>query len=171
MLWYQQATRLTERYSQQVAIPQSKGDDQVELADGLLGCIQVITWFGFLFDGRSDILSIYFAFTVFLFNTPSSAIAFTISLAGLSGQIVGDSVASSLLVAGIVYIPAEEELQSSVSGNASHSPSGSGVGGGEGNHSHPAPAESCGMSLYGCHLPSDVIWAPTARQQPPSQHF
>lgn len=28
-------------------------------------------------------------------------------------------------------------------------------------------AESCGMSMYNCHLPSDVIWAPTARPPHP----
>ncbi|KAG1342282.1 AT-hook motif nuclear-localized protein 17 [Cocos nucifera] len=27
-------------------------------------------------------------------------------------------------------------------------------------------AESCGMSIYSCHLPSEVIWAPTARPPP-----
>ncbi|KAJ4965760.1 hypothetical protein NE237_017609 [Protea cynaroides] len=138
------------------------------------------------FHGRFDILSISATLLPPSSSSiPSSANAFTISLAGPSGQIVGGSVAGSLLAAGTVYIvaaaftnpsfhrlPAEDELQSSVSGNAGHSPSGSGGGGcGEGSHSHPAPAESCGMSLYGCHLPSDVIWAPTARQQPPPPHF
>ncbi|KAJ4813497.1 AT-hook motif nuclear-localized protein 17 [Rhynchospora pubera] len=28
-------------------------------------------------------------------------------------------------------------------------------------------AESCGMSMYSCHLPSDVIWAPTPRPPHP----
>ncbi|KAJ8461425.1 hypothetical protein OPV22_034351 [Ensete ventricosum] len=31
----------------------------------------------------------------------------------------------------------------------------------------PTAALSSGMSLYGSHLPSDVIWAPTARPPPP----
>ncbi|XP_043710664.1 AT-hook motif nuclear-localized protein 17-like [Telopea speciosissima] len=140
------------------------------------------------FHGRFDILSISATLLPPSFSSiPSSANSFTISLAGPSGQIVGGSVAGSLLAAGTLYIvaaaftdpsyhrlPAEDELQSSDSGNVGHSPSGSGGGGGgEGSHSHPAPpAESCGVSIYGCNLSSDVIWAPTARQQqPPPPHF
>ncbi|XP_042496936.1 AT-hook motif nuclear-localized protein 28-like [Macadamia integrifolia] len=140
------------------------------------------------FHGRFDILSISATLLPPSSSSiPSSANAFTISLAGPSGQIVGGSVAGSLLAAGTVYIvaaafsnpsyhrlPEEDELQSPLSGKADQSPSGSG-GGGEGSHGHPgpppAPAEPCGVSIYSCHLPSDVIWAPTARQPPPPPHF
>lgn len=33
-------------------------------------------------------------------------------------------------------------------------------------HAVVPAAESCGMSIYSCHLPSEVIWAPTARPPP-----
>ncbi|XP_043712341.1 AT-hook motif nuclear-localized protein 28-like [Telopea speciosissima] len=140
------------------------------------------------FHGRFDILSMSATLLPPASSSiPSSANAFSISLAGPSGQIVGGSVAGSLLAAGTVYIVAagfsipsyhrlstEDELQSPLSGKADQSPSGSG-GGGEGSHDHPGPlpvpAESCGVSIYSCHLPSDVIWAPTARQPPPPPHF
>ncbi|XP_042504539.1 AT-hook motif nuclear-localized protein 17-like [Macadamia integrifolia] len=142
------------------------------------------------FHGRFDILSISATLLPPSSSSiPSSANSFTISLAGPSGQIVGGSVVGSLLAAGTVYIvaaaftdpsyyrlPSEDELQSSISGNVGHSPSGSGGCGGEGSHDHPGPppgpAESCGISIYGSHLSSDVIWAPTARQQQqPPPHF
>ncbi|GFZ10266.1 putative AT-hook DNA-binding family protein [Actinidia rufa] len=43
-------------------------------------------------------------------------------------------------------------------------------GGVDGGHPPASEAtETCGMSIYSCHLPSDVIWAPTARQ--PSPHY
>ncbi|XP_008774997.2 AT-hook motif nuclear-localized protein 28-like [Phoenix dactylifera] len=35
------------------------------------------------------------------------------------------------------------------------------------SHAMVPAAESCGMSLYSSHLPSEVIWAPTARPPPP----
>ncbi|KAJ4963417.1 hypothetical protein NE237_023356 [Protea cynaroides] len=120
------------------------------------------------FHGRFDILSIS-ATLLPPSSIPSSANAFSISLAGPSGQIVGGSVAGSLLAVGTVYIvaatfsnpsyqrlPVEDELQS-------HSPSVSGSG--------AAPAESCGVSIYSGHLPTDVIWAPTARQPSQPPHF
>ncbi|XP_010277472.1 PREDICTED: AT-hook motif nuclear-localized protein 17-like [Nelumbo nucifera] len=133
------------------------------------------------FHGRFDILSISATFLPpSSTSLPSSVNGFTISLAGPQGQILGGSVVGSLLAAGTVFIvaatfsnpsyhrlPLEDEVPNSLSGNAGQSPSP--PGGGEG--SHPPPAESCGMSIYSCHLPSDVIWAPTARQPPPPPPF
>ncbi|XP_028777696.1 AT-hook motif nuclear-localized protein 17 [Neltuma alba] len=132
------------------------------------------------FHGRFDILSIS---ATFLANQQSGALpavpnSFTISLAGPQGQIVGGLVAGSLLAAGTVFVvaasfnnpsyhrlPAEEDVRNSVSGGGGdgQSPPISG-GGGESGH---APGDSCGMSMYSCQLPSDVIWAPTARPPPP----
>ncbi|KAH7524735.1 AT-hook motif nuclear-localized protein 17 [Ziziphus jujuba] len=126
------------------------------------------------FHGRFDILSIC---ATFLPQTTASCPVpngFTISLAGPQGQIVGGLVAGTLIAAGTVYVigasfnnpsyhrlPAEDEVRNSGSADG-HSPQSG--GGDSGGH---APAESCGMSMYSCHLPSDVIWAPTARQPPP----
>ncbi|KAK4276878.1 hypothetical protein QN277_014979 [Acacia crassicarpa] len=133
------------------------------------------------FHGRFDILSIS---ATFLANQPAGPVpafpnGFTISLAGPQGQIVGGLVVGSLLAAGTVFViaasfnnpsyhrlPAEEDVRNSVSGGGGdgQSPPVSG-GGGETGH---APGDSCGMSMYSCQLPSDVIWAPTAR--PPSPY-
>lgn len=129
------------------------------------------------FHGRFDILSITATFVPQ--TTPSCPIpnGFTISLAGPQGQIVGGLVAGALVAAGTVYVvgasfnnpsyhrlPAEDEVRNSGGASAdAQSPQQSG-GGESGGH---ATTESCGMSMYSCHLPSDVIWAPTARQPPP----
>ncbi|XP_010266082.1 PREDICTED: AT-hook motif nuclear-localized protein 17-like [Nelumbo nucifera] len=129
------------------------------------------------FHGRFDILSISATFLPpSATSLPSSVNGFAISLAGPQGQILGGSVVGPLLAAGTVFVvaatfsnpsyhrlPIEDEIPNSVTGNAGHSPPA--PGGGEG--SHPPSAESCGMSIYSCHLPSDVIWAPTARQPAP----
>ncbi|KAL5558510.1 hypothetical protein UlMin_034721 [Ulmus minor] len=126
------------------------------------------------FHGRFDILSITATFLPQ--NTPNIPVpnGFTISLAGPQGQIVGGLVAGALIAAGTVYVvaasfnspsyhrlPAEDEVRNS-NGGEGNSPAAS--GGESGGH---AQVESCGMSMYSCHLPSDVIWAPTARQPPP----
>lgn len=118
---------------------------------------------------------------------------FTISLAGPQGQVVGGAVVGSLFSAGTVYLiaasfnnpaycrlPLEDDNQRNsgsagvgVSGGApeGHYPSPSAVsGGGEDGRSPAAPTstgmESCGVPMYSCQIPSDVIWAPTARQAP-----
>lgn len=132
------------------------------------------------FHGRFDILSISATFLpqTMSYNLPSSANGFTISLAGPQGQIVGGAVAGSLLAAGTVFVIAAsfnnpayhrlpgEETSNSASGNEGHSPP-TKVSGGDAGHP-PHQGESSGISMYSCHLPSDVIWAPTARQpQPP----
>ncbi|KAJ8541311.1 hypothetical protein K7X08_002127 [Anisodus acutangulus] len=135
------------------------------------------------FHGRFDILSISATIVQPNASVPSNngiANGFTISLAGPQGQVVGGGVVGPLVTAGTVYLiaatfngpsfhrlPVEEELARN-----------SGDGGGGGEHQSPpggdsghAPSttapESCGMSMYSCHLPSDVIWAPAARQPPP----
>lgn len=109
---------------------------------------------------------------------------FTISLAGPQGQIVGGAVVGPLLAAGTVYVIAASFISPSYhrlpvddehgnnnnngGGNEARSPSGV-SGGGDGAHAPPSAGgvDACGMSIYSCQLPSDVIWAPTARQPPP----
>ncbi|KAI4337607.1 hypothetical protein L6164_016001 [Bauhinia variegata] len=131
------------------------------------------------FHGRFDILSISATFLPQQQGgSPVVPNSFTISLAGPQGQIVGGLVVGALIAAGTVFViaasfnnpsyhrlPAEEDLRTSVSGGGGdgQSPPVSGGGGESGR----APSESCGMSMYTCHLPSDVIWAPTARPPPP----
>ncbi|XP_020212059.1 AT-hook motif nuclear-localized protein 17 [Cajanus cajan] len=123
------------------------------------------------FHGRFDILSV--SATFLPQQSPPVPNGFAISLAGPQGQIVGGLVAGALIAAGTVFViaasfntpayhrlPPEEEGTSVGDG---HSPAVSG-GGDSGGHGQ---AESCGMSMYSCHLPSDVIWAPTARPPPP----
>ncbi|XP_050376760.1 AT-hook motif nuclear-localized protein 28 [Argentina anserina] len=129
------------------------------------------------FHGRFDILSIS---ATFLPKTATGPIpnGFTISLAGPQGQIVGGLIAGALIATGTVYIiaasfnnPSFHRLpmedvdapRNSVSGGEAQSPPLS-TGGESGGH---APALSCGMAMYSGHLPTDVIWAPTARQPPP----
>lgn len=129
------------------------------------------------FHGRFDILSVT---ATFLPNsaTPSPLpTAFTISLAGPQGQIVGGLVAGALIAAGTVYVVAasfnnpsyhrlpqpDEDARDSADGGAS--PAGSGGPGDSGSRGAPSD-----MGMYGCHVAQpDVIWAPTARQpsQPP----
>ncbi|KAK7321263.1 hypothetical protein VNO77_31736 [Canavalia gladiata] len=125
------------------------------------------------FHGRFDILSI--SATFLLHASPQIPNGFSISLAGPQGQIVGGLVAGRLLAAGTVLVIAasfnnpsyhrlsseEDARNNSVSGcGDAQSPPVSG-GGVESGHVQP---ESC---MYSCHLPSDVIWAPTARPPPP----
>ncbi|CAL0307805.1 unnamed protein product [Lupinus luteus] len=125
------------------------------------------------FYGRFDILSI--SATIF----PSSSLPvpddFSISIAGPQGQVVGGFVAGSLIAAGTVFLIAfsfnstcYHRLQSedgvknnnSVSGGGDvQSPPVSGGGGAESGHVNDE-------TMYSGQLPSDVIWAPTAR--PPS---
>ncbi|KAF8370018.1 hypothetical protein HHK36_031949 [Tetracentron sinense] len=95
------------------------------------------------------------------FFPPSSSIpsnGFTISLAGPQGQIVGGSVAGSLIAAGTVIVvaaafvnpsyyrlPDEDEEPNSVSaGTAGKSPTTVTAAGGEGHHT---PAESTGYKI------------------------
>jgi predicted DNA-binding protein with PD1-like motif len=135
------------------------------------------------FHGRFDILSIS---ATFLPQTASYPVpnSFTISLAGPQGQIVGGIVAGSLVAAGTVFVvaasfnnpsyhrlPLEEEGRTSGSGGGGEgqSPAVSGAGGGESGHaaSGGGGGESCGIAMYSCHMPNDVIWAPAARPPPP----
>ncbi|KAE9603838.1 hypothetical protein Lal_00001670 [Lupinus albus] len=128
------------------------------------------------FHGRLDILSISATFLPQQQGSSDSMAmpnGFSITLAGPQGQIVGGIVSGGLIAAGTVIVIAtsfnnpsyhrllpEEEGRNSVSGSGEgQSPPVSGGGDGQG--------ESCGMSMYSCHMPSDVIWAPTARPPPP----
>ncbi|XP_019175244.1 PREDICTED: AT-hook motif nuclear-localized protein 17-like [Ipomoea nil] len=144
------------------------------------------------FHGRFDILSISatlvgpnatFPSLGSILMTNGIANGFTISLAGPQGQVVGGAVAGPLLSAGTVYLiaatftnpsyhrlpaAAEEDGKGSGGGNdgpdLQHSPPHTDVSGG----GDSGAADSCGISMYNsCHMPPDVIWAPTARQPPP----
>lgn len=87
-----------------------------------------------------------------------------------------------LLAAGTVFVvaatfnnpsyhrlPLQDEPKTSISGGGGEGQSPVASSGGGGAESgQVAGGESCGMSIYGCHLPGgDVIWAPTARPPPP----
>ncbi|KAJ8773322.1 hypothetical protein K2173_028499 [Erythroxylum novogranatense] len=128
------------------------------------------------FYGRFDILSINATCLASSYPVPNT---FTISLAGPQGQIVGGIVAGSLVAAGTVFViaasfnnPSYHRLTSEVdesgtAGGEGKSPPVSGQGDvGESGHV-ASGGESCGMGMYSCHLPSDVIWAPIARPPPP----
>ncbi|KAG7029679.1 AT-hook motif nuclear-localized protein 17, partial [Cucurbita argyrosperma subsp. argyrosperma] len=137
------------------------------------------------FHGCFEILSI--SATVFpetmSFPVPNG---FTISLAGHQGQIVGGMVAGALISAGTVFViassfnnpmylrlPELDELKNSESGGGEvHSPHVSVAGDSSGHRPGQSRGrgqlvESHGMALMSCHAPSDVVWAPTARQPPP----
>ncbi|KAK2965683.1 hypothetical protein RJ640_023501 [Escallonia rubra] len=139
------------------------------------------------FHGRFDILSISATILSGVATSVTTPFAngFTISLAGPQGQIVGGTVVGPLMAAGTVYViaasfnnpsyhrlPCEDEARNTGSGgggggNDGQSRSPAASGGGDSGHPPGQAAESCGMSIYSCHLPSDVIWAPTPRQVPP----
>ncbi|TQE06874.1 hypothetical protein C1H46_007512 [Malus baccata] len=133
------------------------------------------------FHGRFDILSI--SATFLSQSLPSCPVSnpsgFTISLAGPQGQIVGGLVAGALIAAGTVYLvaasftnpsyhrlPVEDEVVRNLGVGEGHSPQVSGGAADSGGHA-PQPSQTCGMTMYSGHLPTDVIWAPTARQPPP----
>ncbi|CAN6542877.1 unnamed protein product [Malus baccata var. baccata] len=133
-----------------------------------------------IFHGRFDILSI--SATFLPHSSPSCPVSipsgFTISLAGPQGQIVGGLVGGALIAAGTVYLvaasfnnpsyhrlPVEDEVVRNSGSGEVHSPQLSG-GAESGGHA-PQPSQSCGMSIYSSQLPTDIIWAPTARQPPP----
>ncbi|KAL4556479.1 hypothetical protein LXL04_039134 [Taraxacum kok-saghyz] len=143
------------------------------------------------FHGRFDLLSI--SATVLPSSlSPSSAVAafangFTISLAGPQGQIVGGAVSGPLMSAGTVYIiaasfnnplyhrlPSEEDdnlrnsggVTAGSAGASEQSPPAGSAGGDSGGHYAPPSTAADSISMYSCHQPSDVIWAPTARQAP-----
>ncbi|XP_050223714.1 AT-hook motif nuclear-localized protein 28 [Mercurialis annua] len=132
------------------------------------------------FHGRFDILSISATFMPQTVSYPVPN-TFTLSLAGPQGQIVGGLVAGSLVAAGTVYIiaatfnnPSYHRLPIDDEGrNSESAAAGGGGGGGSGEAQSPAISganggdSGGGMVMYSSHLPSDVIWAPTARPPPP----
>ncbi|KAK8623495.1 hypothetical protein V6N13_118378 [Hibiscus sabdariffa] len=121
------------------------------------------------FHGRFDILSLS---ATLLPQTTSCHVpnTFSISLAGPQGQIIGGFIAGSLVAAATVFIVAatfnnpsyhrlpggggeEEEARNTVSsggGGEGQSPPLSG-GGGDSGHGGGG-ADSCGVSMYNCHL-------------------
>ncbi|KAL2471405.1 AT-hook motif nuclear-localized protein 17 [Abeliophyllum distichum] len=132
------------------------------------------------FHGRFNILSL--SATILPVNVPTSlttalANGIGISLAGPQGQVVGGLVVGPLISAGTIYLisamfnspsfhrlPMEDDAMDSASGGEANG----------GRHQSPPPvvscadsghppAESCGISTYS-YQPSDVVWAPTARQ-------
>nr|XP_043617073.1 AT-hook motif nuclear-localized protein 17 [Erigeron canadensis] len=137
------------------------------------------------FHGRFDILSI--SATVLPSISAGAAPfakGFTISLAGPQGQIVGGAVAGPLISGGPVYIiaasfnnpmyhrlPSEDDETGGGSGSrggSERSPSAETAGRDSSGGHHHLPLSTAGdtMPMYSSHLPSDVIWAPTARQAP-----
>ncbi|KAI3992035.1 hypothetical protein MKX01_014926 [Papaver californicum] len=135
------------------------------------------------FHGRFEILSISATFV-----PPSSSLSaiisgFSISLAGPQGQIFGGSVVGSLVAASTVFVvassfnnpsfhrlPVEDDDNNDQVRNNSSVSGGGGVGSEErDSHSTPQPTTTSPQndhhhqSMY--HLPNDVIWAPTPRQQ------
>ncbi|XP_031475555.1 AT-hook motif nuclear-localized protein 17-like [Nymphaea colorata] len=128
------------------------------------------------FHGRFDILSL--TGTYLLPTSPSSpsTSSFTISLAGAQGQVVGGTVAGSLVAASPVVLiaaafnnpsfhrlPAEDEDVRMNSGNGC-------VGGGVKKESE-TEMDACSMSMYNplsCQLPHDAFtWVPPSRAPPP----
>ncbi|XP_051126552.1 AT-hook motif nuclear-localized protein 17-like [Andrographis paniculata] len=117
------------------------------------------------FHGRFDILSIS-ATVVPAGGLPAGNGAFTLFLAGPQGQVVGGLVVGPLISAGTIYLiaatfdsplfvrlqPAEQEEEPEAARDH--------------HRESPRGGDSGGAPIYS-YQPSDVIWAPTARQPPP----
>ncbi|CAL0317837.1 unnamed protein product [Lupinus luteus] len=130
------------------------------------------------FRGCFDILSL--SATILPHSSPAIPKGFSISLAGSQGQVVGGFVAGRLVAAGTVFViatsfnnPSYHRLQSEEGSRNHNSVSGGGdvqsppLSSGEGGRDSGHERHVVGESMYSCHLPSDVIWAPTARPPPP----
>ncbi|GAB4844913.1 hypothetical protein Ancab_038304 [Ancistrocladus abbreviatus] len=90
---------------------------------------------------------------------------FTISFAGPQGQTMGGKVMGALLAAGGGDGHGNSPGISGGAGGSGDGDNGEGDCGGGGGR------EIAGsLSMYGCHLASDVLWAPTARPPPPPHH-
>lgn len=147
------------------------------------------------FHGRFDLLSISATILPssvtssslkgsedFLARLPAAR--FAVSVSAPQGQTIGGTVNGPLIAAGTVYIiaasfnnplyhllPMEEDdhVRSSGGGSASaaareQSPH---SGGGDSGRHHAEPSSAAATdSLFSCHLPADVIWAPIPRQPP-----
>ncbi|KAJ3676950.1 hypothetical protein LUZ60_002674 [Juncus effusus] len=139
------------------------------------------------FQGRFEILSISATFL----PPAMSALApgamngtnISISLAGPHGQILGGTTVGPIVANGTVVIvaaaftnptfhklPAEDDMSVSVSvsggGEADeheHAHHGNDHDGHGHHHVQHRQYEEEKVNMYSCHMPSDVIWAPTAR--------
>ncbi|KAG9132107.1 hypothetical protein Leryth_022022 [Lithospermum erythrorhizon] len=140
------------------------------------------------FHGRFDILSI--SATILPNNMKNSNIIidsnnnvygdFKISLAGPQGQVFGGAVVGPLASAGVIYLiaatctnPCYQRLPLEDEGSRSGVVSSGGGGVESEGHHHSPPGSSGGGHASaeggGMYLPSDIIWAPTARQPLPPQ--
>ncbi|XAR48503.1 hypothetical protein NMG60_11031349 [Bertholletia excelsa] len=96
---------------------------------------------------------------------------FSVTIAGPQGQMIGGVVVGPLVAAGNVYVmatafgsPAFHRLPGDE--NDVRSPAAAANGGGE-SAAAAEEGSGCGVNVYSCHVPSEVIWTPTARQPPP----
>lgn len=126
------------------------------------------------FHGRFDIVSISATFFPPSSLPPTgNCNGFSISLAGSQGQIVGGFVAGPLIAAGTVVVvaaaftspsfhrlPVEDEISASPVPLSSSASGAVECGTGHQQHGHGVVE-----SIYGSHVPSHVIWAPTAARQ------
>ncbi|XP_057794152.1 AT-hook motif nuclear-localized protein 28 [Salvia miltiorrhiza] len=129
------------------------------------------------FHGRFDILSISATILPPAAAAAAGAVPFALSLAGPQGQVVGGHVVGPLISAGTIYLvaanfsnpsfhrlqPMDHDQEDSGRDGADHDDSPKTTsGGGSGG----APPTSGGASMYS-YQPTDVIWAPATRHQPP----
>ncbi|CAM8945765.1 unnamed protein product [Rhodiola kirilowii] len=134
------------------------------------------------FHGHFDILSLSATFLTptTQSNLPTANLNVAISLSIPQGQIIGGIVAGPLTAAGTVYViaasfsspsfqrlPVEDEATrnnnntTASGGHDQQSPPGAS---GDNNNNNSGGGGEPGAAIYSCNLPSDVIWAPTARQ-------
>ncbi|KAK1303072.1 hypothetical protein QJS10_CPB12g01412 [Acorus calamus] len=133
------------------------------------------------FHGRFEILSLSASFFPPSFNLPSAASSASVSLAGPQGQVVGGNVAGPLTAAGTVVVvaaafgspsyhrlplAAEEEEEMASAEASDHEAAAAAVEESDQSHHRQQREES----IYGCHVASDIVWVPTARQ-PPTHHY
>ncbi|XP_074354630.1 AT-hook motif nuclear-localized protein 28-like [Apium graveolens] len=123
------------------------------------------------FHGRFDMLSL--SGTIILPSLQHVTNAFTISLAGPQGQVVGGAVVGPLVAASTVYViaasfnspvfqrlPIEDENENNI--NIINNNSGGGA-----DVASPSVVSGGGDIYSGQSMGADVIWAPTPRQAQP----
>ncbi|XP_057442461.1 AT-hook motif nuclear-localized protein 17-like [Lotus japonicus] len=123
------------------------------------------------FHGRFDILSVSATFLPHPPGTsPPLPNGFSISLAGPQGQIIGGHVAGRLVAAGTVFVIATSFNNASYERLQTEEDDAARNNSGAGEEMSP-PMSGVDSGMYSCHLPSEVIWAPTARPPPPPPAF